>query len=101
MKRWENLTIDGKIFKVDTKNTASYPSKISFLTVDDVYGRPSQTKRAIFDSWDNWFRKNGGYCEIDSYNTFQFTLKGVVQDEVGKFYKAYITSTRQELTPIV
>lgn len=99
MKRWENLTIDGVEFTVDTKSTAIAPAG-NFRTVDDCYERPSSVKRAIFEDWFQFFVEHGGYCTVSSYNCMMFTLDGILEHE-GKSYRAYITKTRQELTPIV
>ena len=99
-KRWNDLTVDGVNFKVDTKATAIAPAGAGIRTVDDCYGRPSQYKRAIFEDWQRWFIKHDGWCSVASYNRMMFTLEGVLK--VGKqLYRAYITKTRQELTPIV
>lgn len=99
MKRWENLTIDGVNFKVDTRRTAIAPIR-SFRTVDDCYERPSSVKRAIFNDWHEFFVEHGGYCSVAAYNCTMFTLDGVLEYD-GKQYRAYITKTRQELTPIL
>lgn len=98
-KRWENLTIDGVDFKVDTKATASYPAEAGIRTVHDCYERPSQYKENIFYDWQRWFINHDGWCSVASYNCMMFTLEGVLK--VGdRLYRAYITKTRQELTPI-
>ena len=99
MKRWENLTIDGVDFRVDTKSTAIAPNQVDFRDVDDCYLKPSIVKRAIFEGWFKFFVEHEGWCTISSYNCMTFTLDGILEHE-GKLYRAYITKTRQELTPI-
>ena len=100
MKRWYDMEVDGEMFRVDTKATATAPTRAGIRTVDDCYGRPSQYKRAIFEDWQRWFIAHDGWCSVASYNCTMFTLEGVLK--VGdQLYRAYITKTRQELTPIV
>ena len=91
-RRYEAITLNGKYFTLDTKETVLTSKSISRRTVDDCYSRPSSTKQQIFDSWFNWFIENGGYCGVASYNCNFFTIEGYVFDsETNEEYFCYIT----------
>lgn len=91
MKKWVNLTIAKEYFEVNTKDTET-EIPIGYRDIDDCYGRCSQTKRYIWNTWEAWFRANDGYCTISSYNSMIFTIAGYFTDPVTKQrYYAYIT----------
>ena len=74
----------------------------SFQTVDDVYGRPSDTKRRIFNEWFYWFTNNGGYCGVASHNCNFFTIDGIVIDkDTNKEYYCHITAAHNRAYEIV
>lgn len=90
-KTWENIDLFGRNFEFNTKETVGY-APIYYQTVDDVYDRPSETKRAIFKEWDSWFNANNGYCTVASYNSNFFTLEGYVKNyDTREMWYCYIT----------
>lgn len=91
MKRWQFIIINGRSFELDTKNAGVNPNMI-IRGIHDVYGRPSDTKISIFESWARWFIGNDGTVTVRSYNCMFFTLHGVVRDaETGNWYECDIT----------
>lgn len=101
MKRWTTLELNGRLFELDTKNTAEYPNKLSYRDVNDCYGRCSDAKKAIWDNWSAWFFGHEGYCEVASYNCMMFTIDGYVTDQrTGKVYRCYITKAHNYATEI-
>ena len=91
-KRYEQIKLNGKYFKLDTQDYYETVPTIPYRTVNDVYGRCSDTKKAIFNEWFEWFTTHGGYCGVASYNCNFFTISGIVEDEeTGKSYFCYIT----------
>ena len=78
-KRWEKIDLFGVDFELDTKNTIGY-QPIGQETVEDVYGRPSQRKIAIFEDWKRWFELCNGWCGVASHNCNFFTIEGYVRD---------------------
>ena len=92
MKRYEYINLNGKNFKLDTKDYYEHVPTIPHEHVTDVYGRCSDMKKAIFNSWFDWFVSHGGYCGVSSHNCNFFTISGIVEDEAtGKTYFCYIT----------
>ena len=64
--------------------------------LDEVYGRYSCTKKAVYDEWNKFFNEmnDADYCSfiISSHNIFTFTLQMVIYDEQGKqYWFLYIT----------
>ena len=61
-------------------------------SLDDVYKRPSKTKRQIFERWLKWFNENGIHdVWICAYNDNTFSLAAIDEDE--NIY--YITKSKQ------
>ena len=92
MKRWQPLTICGIDFELDTKETVHNPI-VFYKSVYDVYGRCSDTKREIWESWADWFRYNNSTMfGVTSHNSNFFTISGVVTgydpylDKVIEYY---------------
>lgn len=89
--KYERISLNGRSFELDIKNAGVNPSMI-IRGIHDVYGRPSDTKVAIFESWARWFIDNEGTVTVRSYNSNFFTLHGVVRDaETGNWYECDIT----------
>lgn len=77
-KRYETITIDGKTFELDTKETVKNPI-VFYKSVYDVYGRCSETKKAIWESWAEWFiGANSHMFGVTSHNRDFFTISGCV-----------------------
>lgn len=89
--KYERISLNGKSFELNTKATGVNPFMI-IRGIHDVYGRPSDTKVAIFESWARWFIANEGTVTVRSYNCNFFTLHGIVRDaETGNWYECDIT----------
>ena len=98
----KTLTINGKYFEIGKPITKMDLPSCSFKTVDDVYGRPSNRKRVIFQNWFDWFVVNGGYCGVSSHNCNFFTIDGLVIDnETSKQYYCHITASHNRAYEIV
>ena len=101
MKKWYNETINNRYFEVNKVDKVNNHA-IGYRDIDDCYGRPSQTKCNIWNSWEDWFHANDGYCTIDSYNSMIFTIKGYFTDkETSKKYYAYITPAHNKCWEVV
>ena len=86
MKRWETITINGVTFELDTKETVSNPC-VFYKSVYDVYGRCSETKKAIWEEWSSWFRDcNSHMYGVTSHNCNFFTICGVVDWLDGEYF---------------
>ena len=97
----ENI-LNGKYFEEGKSITKMELPACSYETVDDVYGRPSNSKRTIFNNWLNWFIANGGYCGVASHNSNFFTIDGLVYDnETKKQYYCHITPAHNRCYEIV
>lgn len=96
MKKWETKEINNRYFEVNTKDIET-ETHIGYRDIDDCYGRCSQVKRNIWNSWLDWFNVNDGYCTISSYNSMIFTIAGYFTDkETNERYYAYITPTHNK-----
>ena len=92
-KRYENITLFGKSFRLDTKETIGY-TPLNMRDIYDVYARPSSAKVSIWKDWENWFRENDGWCTVRSFNCNFFSIEGYVRDvETRKMYFCVITHT--------
>ena len=101
-RRYETITLNGEYFTLDTKDYFEHTPTISHQHVIDVYGRCSETKKAIFDSWFDWFIENGGYCGVASHNCNFFTIDGIVLDkETNKSYYCHITHANHYCKEII
>ena len=77
-KRYETIEINGKSFKLDTKETEHNPV-VFYKSVYDVYGRCSQTKKDVWESWARWFIEcNSHMFGVTSHNSNFFTICGCV-----------------------
>lgn len=78
MKRWTTIEINGKTFELDTKEKVKDPI-VFYKSVYDVYGRCSETKKDIWESWADWFREcNSTMFGVTSHNSNFFTISGVI-----------------------
>lgn len=92
MTRFESIIINGKSFELDTKEAGVNPNMV-IRDIRDVCGRPSETKVAIWEKWVTWFVSNDGACTISSYNSYFFSIHGVVHDYVSdEWYECFITA---------
>lgn len=91
MRKWSNETINNRSFEVNNKDIVLEKAQ-SYRDINDCYGRCSQTKRNIWNSWLDWFYANDGYCTISSYNCNFFTIEGYFIDKAtNQRYFAHIT----------
>ncbi len=92
MKKKERITINGETFTVEGTTDTFY--SVSWgndeRDIFEAYGRPSQTKIAIWRDWCKWAREVGASLVIASHNCFRFTIRGNVEYN-GKMYNLYIT----------
>lgn len=76
--KYEIIEINGRKFKLDTKETVDNPV-IIYKGVNDVYGRCSAAKQSIWESWACWFREcNSHMFGVTSHNSNFFTICGCV-----------------------
>lgn len=92
-RTYNHVELNGVTFQLNKKHPIPYEHNLGgYRDIYSAYGRPSQTKIAIWEDWDSWFRENGGYCKITSMNCNFFSITGFVTDkETNKRYMAYIT----------
>ena len=89
-------------FELGKPKTLLDTPNINRLSVIDVYGRPSQTKIAIYEDWERWFLDNDGYCGVVSHNCNFFTINGRVIDQItSKEYYCYITASHNRAYEII
>ena len=92
MRVKEHLTINNETFSIE--GTTNKLHVVSWgndeRDIFEAYGRPSQTKIAIWRDWCKWARESGASLEISSHNIFRFTIRGNVEYN-GKVYNLYIT----------
>ena len=90
-RRYETIDLFGRTFTLDTKGDTGY-APIAQLSVNDVYGRCSARKQAIWADWLSWFEQNNGWCGVSSHNCNFFTIQGYVRNfETREMYFCYIT----------
>lgn len=100
----EQKVINGVVFDVkhiapnELHQKAQYTiSHVKLL--DECYQRPSITKRAIYNTWFNWFESVEYMYSfgVDTYNTNVFTLSGVLEYSHGMIEVIHITPTKHIL----
>ena len=90
--KYENIILNGEHFELNTKEKKKKTSLSGAYDIMDVYGRCSDTKRAIWADWQKWFLHNDGLCTVCSHNSNFFTIHGYVRDQqTNKEYYCYIT----------
>ena len=72
-----------------------------YNTIFEAYGRPSNTKIKIWESWLEWCRavaSDGNIIcmGVASRNCNFFTIEGTIYACSGELYGFHITATRQE-----
>lgn len=97
--------INGEVFTVIVPKEKVTRERILFSahSLDYCYERPSDAKRQIYTKWMKWFFDVEGLSQfgIESYNCMMFTLTGLYYDnKEDKYYRLYISKTRQELTEL-
>ena len=105
MKRY--IELNNETFKVRHFKGELHPMR-EVRTLDDCYAKPSDTKRAIYNEWFNWYLTVDSpvyeivNMTVQSYNVNMFTIRMDVFDT--KTYEfigyIYITKTRQEFWSI-
>lgn len=107
----KTIEINNKVFKVvNTKTKAGEHIRHIALTkcntyyyytdIDNAYGRCSNTKREIWDSWKKWFDEIKGTNKdiwISSKNTWQFTIGFKFTSPTGHTFNGIITKARNEV----
>lgn len=102
-RRYATVEINGVRFILDKKNPIPYAHNLyGYDDIYDAYERPSQTKIAIWNEWEDWFLSNNGHCVVSSKNCNFFTVQGFVRDsETNKLYFASITYANNYLYEVV
>lgn len=93
---YQTITINGVNFRLNNVKTVNNPI-VFYKGIHDVYGRPSQTKIAIWESWANWFREiNSHMFGVSSHNSNFFSISGVVTwvDEDNNPTEYYVEITK-------
>ena len=81
------------------------PELVGATRLDEVYGRYSYNKKAVYDEWNKFYNEmnDADYCGfiISSYNIFSFTLKMIVYDkERNQYWLLYITPAHNRAVKI-
>ena len=85
-KRWTILEINGIAFELDNKVTMHNPI-VFYKSVYDVYGRCSDTKKAIWEDWCKWFiQVNCHMYGVTSHNSNFFSIGAVVTYGSEEYY---------------
>ena len=103
----KTLTLNGHTFKV-TRPRKDIPSNCtcgmgSENSIYEHYGRPSDTKVAIWESWLKWAKETDGVTDFNicSANGYMFTIHGFYYDEENDHgYNIYITPSKNELIEV-
>lgn len=102
MRKWETMTINSERFEVNTVDLEVENGLRGYDNIYEAYDNPSETKRAIWNDWKNWFTFYGGYCRIVSRNCNFFSIAGYVTDEDTKErYYCYITKAHNKAWKVV
>jgi hypothetical protein len=97
MRKWTNETINGERFEVNNVDVEIENNLHGYYSIYEAYGRPSETKKAIWYEWRKWFNDNGGDCVIVSRNCNFFSIEGYVTDqETKERYYCYITASHNK-----
>lgn len=84
MRRYENITLNGQEFTLDTKTERAPIYDFKYNSLWSAYNKPSTAKQASWLAWLSWFVNNDGWCGVTSRNSFQFTISGIVYDHETK-----------------
>lgn len=63
-----------------------------------VYGKPSDTKVAIWEDWCRWAKDNHATLRIGGHSCMFFSIYGSIEDTDGTMYNLYITYANQRCT---
>lgn len=86
MGRWSTVELNGVTFELDNKEKVNNPC-VFYKSIYDVYGRCSEAKKNIWESWAGWFREaNSHMFGVTSHNSNFFTICGVVQGLDGEYF---------------
>ena len=94
-KRWQTIIINDRCFELDTKEMVKNPI-IFHKSVYDVYGRCSDTKKAIWEDWRIWFYEcNSHMFGVTAHNCNFFTISGCLTwlDENDKPVEYFVVIT--------
>ena len=92
-----NVKINGVTFEAKHGERIYHIPELTGATrLDEVYGRYSCAKEAVYDEWNEFYNEmnDADYCGfiISSHNVFSFTLQMVVYDEErSQYWFLYIT----------
>lgn len=101
------IELNNVTFEVKKVKGELHPIK-EVRTLEDCYAKPSDTKRAIYNEWFNWYLTVDSpvyeivNMTVQSYNVNMFTIRMDVFDtETKRFIGCiYITKTRHEFWTI-
>lgn len=77
--------------------------RYAFRSVYDCYDRPSDYKVRAYEMWHDWYSIMGEECTyfgVSGYNSMQFTLQALYEDETG-VYEIRITRDHNRAILIV
>lgn len=102
MKKQEYLTIGGERFELcgTTEGSKDFYKGASWDEIESVYGRPSDTKVAIWHDWCKWAYDNDASLDICSHSCMFFSISGKVKHD-EKVYALYITYAHNRAYEIV
>lgn len=102
MAKTKMVTIGGEHFELcgTTEGTKSFYSGAAYDEIYNVYGRPSDTKVAIWHDWCKWAYETDAQLEISGHSCMFFSIIGKVESE-GKVYALYITAAHNRAYEIV
>ena len=101
-----NVEINGVTFEAKHGERIYHIPKLTGATrLDEVYGRYSHAKKAVYDEWNEFYNEmnNADHCSfiISSYNIFRFTLQMVIYDkERSQYWFLYITPAHNRAVKI-
>ena len=102
-----NVEINGVTFEAKHGERIYHIPELTGATrLDEVYGRYSCKKEAVYDEWNEFYNEmnDADHCSfiISSHNAMIFTLKMVIYDEHEKqYWFLYITPAHNYAVKIV
>ena len=93
------MEINGVTFEVCGTTARNY---VKDKDLYDCYGRPSDTKRSIWEDWCIWFNETKIFeYGVSSYNCNFFSINAILRDYNGKDYMMVITRLHNRIYEIV
>lgn len=102
MAKTKMITIGDERFELcgTTSGSKKFYAGAAYDEIYEVYGRPSDTKVAIWHDWCKWAYKNDAELSISGHSCMFFSISGKVA--VGdKVYALYITAAHNRAYEIV